>query len=234
MPLSTQEKCLILAIAVLLLLYFMNKNNNSQNPVEHMTTDNQQDTPNQEIVSALDELVAQSENSDLSENTLKQKMTGKNHAVSGEKEVNYSANRESNNSDGALDDFFMKGNTVTNIDNFVGPFKPMHERNVSGDLYAPYQESGDKKKKDVFDLDNYLPQQVNEDWFDNVPEPISVKNRHLINISKQVGVTTIGSSHKNATHDIRGDEYCPKFIVSPWMQSSIDPDTSLVGLCGKN
>lgn len=249
MNLTGQQKCLILAIAVLLLLYFMNKDKENYEPnLEHMTQENptyQQETVQEsnEIVSALDELISESAgstNSSGSESAsddeqLMKKMLGKNHAKKGKKLSNYSAERPSNNADDALDDFFMRGNSVTNVDNFRGPFKPSNDKNASGDSFAPYQQGKQKKQstKDTFDLDNYLPQQVNADWFDNVPEPISVKNRHLINISKQVGVNTIGSSHKNASHDIRGDEYCPKFVVSPWMQSSVEPDTSLVGMCGR-
>lgn len=34
-------------------------------------------------------------------------------------------------------------------------------------------------------------------------DPVSVRNRHLINITKPIGVRTIGSSWKNASHDLR-------------------------------
>jgi hypothetical protein len=81
--------------------------------------------------------------------------------------------------------------------------------------------------EDLFDVDKYLPQEVNDDWFEVQPEPISVKNRHLINITKPIGINTIGTSKRNASWDIRGGPACPKFVVSPWMQSSIEPDTNL-------
>ena len=81
--------------------------------------------------------------------------------------------------------------------------------------------------EDLFDVDKYLPQEVNDDWFEVQPEPISVKNRHLINISKPIGVNTIGTSLRNASYDIRGTPANPKFVVSPWLQSSIEPDVNL-------
>jgi hypothetical protein len=80
---------------------------------------------------------------------------------------------------------------------------------------------------DLFDVDKYLPQEVNDDWFEVQPEPISVKNRHLINITKPIGVNTIGTSKKNASYDLRASPACPKYVVSPWLQSSIEPDTNL-------
>ena len=64
-----------------------------------------------------------------------------------------------------------------------------------------------------------------------MPDAISVKNRHLINISKPIGVNTIGTSLRNPSHDIRGTPSCPKFVISPWLQSSIEPDHNLKGLC---
>lgn len=80
---------------------------------------------------------------------------------------------------------------------------------------------------DLFDVDKYLPQEVNDDFFEVIPEPISVKNRHLINISQPIGINTIGTSLKNASWDIRGAPSCPKYVVSPWLQSSIEPDVNL-------
>lgn len=47
---------------------------------------------------------------------------------------------------------------------------------------------------------------------------------------EKIGVDTIGSSRKYASWDIRGVIPNPKFNVSPWMQSSVDPDNNLVGL----
>ena len=81
--------------------------------------------------------------------------------------------------------------------------------------------------EDLFDVDKYLPQEVNDDWFDVMPEPISVKNRHLINITKPIGINTIGTSLKNANYDLRAAPANPKMTVSPWLQSSIEPDVNL-------
>lgn len=81
--------------------------------------------------------------------------------------------------------------------------------------------------EDLFDVDKYLPQEVNSDWFEVQPEPISVKNRHLINITKPIGINTIGTSLKNATYDLRSAPACPKYVTSPWLNSSIEPDINL-------
>lgn len=113
-------------------------------------------------------------------------------------------------------------------------FLPIDETNSK---FAVFKDNGNNRPKcgsnqdcspeDLFDVDKYLPQEVNDDWFEVTPEPISVKNRHLINITKPVGINTIGTSLKNASWDLRGSPACPKFVVSPWLQSSIEPDTNI-------
>ena len=81
--------------------------------------------------------------------------------------------------------------------------------------------------EDLFDVDKYLPQEVNDDWFEVQKEPISIKNRHLINITKPIGINTIGQSLRNASWDIRGTPANPKIVVSPWLISSIEPDINV-------
>ena len=46
-----------------------------------------------------------------------------------------------------------------------------------------------------------------------------------------IGVNTVGQTLKNPSHDIRGTIYCPKIAnVSPWQQSTIEPDFNLKSL----
>jgi len=80
--------------------------------------------------------------------------------------------------------------------------------------------------EDLYDVDKYLPQEVNSDWFETVAEPISIRNRALINVTRPIGVNTIGSSKKNATYDLRAAPINAKLNVSPWNISSIEPDTN--------
>jgi hypothetical protein len=67
-------------------------------------------------------------------------------------------------------------------------------------------------------------------WFED-PTPVRIKNSQIINIYRQVGVNTQGSSRKNASLDLRGAPANPKTVVSPFLNSSIDPDVNIKGLC---
>ena len=81
-----------------------------------------------------------------------------------------------------------------------------------------------------YDSKNYLPQEVNDEWFDT--DFTQAKNKlnsdSLINTEKYViGVDTVGQSLKNASHDIRGTIANPKFNVSPWNNSTYEPDYNI-------
>lgn len=110
-------------------------------------------------------------------------------------------------------------------------FVPIDE---SKGRYSTYKTQQKKFSTDeLMDSNKLLPQEVNKDWFDTMPEPIKVKNRHLINIAKPVGVDTVGSSRKIPNRDLRPTIVIPKYVVSPFLGSSVDPDLNNVGFCNK-
>lgn len=162
------------------------------------------------------------------------KFNHRNRAHGSFKPSSYSAGRRGALSSSEWQDYFEDNNNVIG-NSLMGSndkFLPVDE---SYNGYAAYQ-SGDRVKcgsnqdcdpQDLFDINKYLPQEVNDDWFEVQPEPISVKNRHLINITKPIGIDTIGSSNRNQSYDIRGAPQNPKFVVSPFLNSSIEPDNHL-------
>lgn len=86
---------------------------------------------------------------------------------------------------------------------------------------------------DLFDVDKMLPQEDRNDWFDITPleSTKKIKGTHLIHPKVHMGVNTISTSLRNATHDIRGDIVNPKLNTGPWNQSTIEPDTNIKGIC---
>jgi hypothetical protein len=72
-----------------------------------------------------------------------------------------------------------------------------------------------------------------EDWLDVEPLQIIKKTRgaHLINPKVYGGVNTIGSTLGVRMYDIRGDLPIPKINVSPWMNSTIEPDANIKNIC---
>ena len=166
---------------------------------------------------------------------LKYKFNGRNKAREGEyKKVSYAGGARGDLGPADWDAYFDHNNNVIGNAQVGGDdkFLPIDE---SSDKLAIFKTKGQAtcgsnqncEPEDLFDVDKYLPQEVNDDWFEVMNEPISVKNRHLINITKPIGINTIGTSLKNANYDLRAAPACPKFVVSPWLQSSIEPDVNL-------
>ena len=99
-------------------------------------------------------------------------------------------------------------------------------------------------KTDVIDLNrnnvknynakDYLPKEVNDDWFntDFSQAKYKMNDDKLINTERYVvGVNTVGQSLKNASYDIRGAINVPKYSVSPWNNSTTEPDYNIKPLC---
>ncbi len=234
---KNEIKYLLLAIGVLAVVYLINRYSSNTDPVDTFASvqaseDTLQDIPrdasndNYSSESSLaTEEVSQSE-----KNRIESKFESKNKSKGGVyKRANYkdgSRGQDAEEVGKYFDDYnsLVKAGHLAN-DEYVG--------NDEGDILAPYK-GGERKPltdDDIFKSDNYLPQETNKDWFEVMPEPISVKNRHLINVSRPVGVNTIGNSLRNASWDLRGSPPCPKFVVSPWQQSTIEPDYNIKGLC---
>jgi len=256
-----QTKCLILIIAGLLLLYFVNKHYtdtkssaNSESEPETFIPETQNnenfnvldykdsmDDSIESYVSVSDEEENDSQNMSSSEedttsmssddtSDYKKKMLSKNSSPT-KKQVSFVADNRGNNPDSsALDAFFTSNNPYNDPNDFF----PNNDKGSGGWQAVPPTSGKNKKEttKDMFNINNYMPDEQPKNWFDSMPETVSVKNRHLINITKAVGNNTVGSSLKNPSYDIRGNEACPKFVVSPWMQSSIEPDININSWCG--
>lgn len=168
---------------------------------------------------------------------IKRKFITRDTARNGKYKVSNYANgiRGTDRINGELESYLDRSNELIQddysvTDNFTG-----YDDDKAGEKYAKYNPEKRKLNKykldEIFNSDNYLPKHVRDDWFEIVPEAISVKNRHLINVSKPIGINTIGTSLRNPSWDIRGTPACPKFVVAPWLQSTIEPDTNLKSLC---
>jgi len=164
---------------------------------------------------------------------LNDKFIGKNTNVTPqEKKFSYSSNKRGNTDLGEWNAYFTQNNEPISV-NYVMNNNKFVPSESSPTNMATYNGANKKMTdpSEVFKSDELLPQEMVKDWFEVMPDQIKVKNRHLINVTKPIGVNTIGSSLKNPSYDIRGTPPCPKFVVSPWMQSSIEPDINIKGLC---
>ncbi len=79
--------------------------------------------------------------------------------------------------------------------------------------------------------DDLLPKK-SENWFETPSVGTRIDDANLLaDAIFKTGVDTVGSTRKNPSYDIRGNIPNPKFPVSPWNNSSYEPDNNLRGLC---
>jgi hypothetical protein len=79
--------------------------------------------------------------------------------------------------------------------------------------------------------DDLLPKK-SENWFETPSVGTRIDDANLLaDAIFKTGVDTIGSTRKNPSYDMRGNIANPKFPVSPWNNSSYEPDNNLRGLC---
>lgn len=143
---------------------------------------------------------------------------GKNANTSGNyKNMSYAENDRG--CAGDIDRYFMDGN----VDEVAGPNNFGALDSVSNKYAAYVTKKTDEGLLPVEDV-------AESGWFED-PTPVRIKNSQIINIYRQVGVNTQGSSRKNASLDLRGAPANPKTVVSPFLNSSIDPDVNIKGLC---
>lgn len=230
MPLSTQTKSILVISAILAIIYMIYNNYSSKRNYndrvrnyEYMENVNDVQS-NDPTFDELNEVPTESEY------MFSQRTTSKNRASNGYKEANYSNGIRGNSDYDSFTNYFENGNELVLSGNSNNDqYNPSDEAaNLAGYKSA---NSGRPTDEDIFKLDDFLPQESNKQWFDVMPEPTSVKNRHLINVARPIGVNTIGTTLKNPSYDIRGTPSCPKYVVSPFLNSSIEPDINIKGLC---
>ena len=136
----------------------------------------------------------------------------------------------------------------SHLDYNVHNFEPndQSELGISGsnldDAFAapiPYGATTDtidfkKQNMDNYNARDFLPKEVNDEWFetDFSLSKYQLNDDKLINTDKYIiGINTVGQSLKNASWDIRGTIPNPKLVVSPWNNSTYEPDFNLKPLC---
>jgi hypothetical protein len=155
------------------------------------------------------------------------KMVGRNSSLrSGGKykRSSYKHGKRGGRDDAGLDEYFKNNlSRKSSSDEFAG-------YDQSGDNLAQYIPGKGRKSDDMFNSKDLLPKEKNDEWFET-HNNVKVKNSHLINVYRPIGANTVSGTLRNPTYDFRGDVANPRYVVSPWNQSTIDPDINNVGLC---
>jgi hypothetical protein len=70
-----------------------------------------------------------------------------------------------------------------------------------------------------------LPNDPNSKWAQANPMGQGdISGKNFLSAGALIGVNTVGQSLRNANLQLRSEPACPQMQVSPWMQSTIEPD----------
>ena len=142
-------------------------------------------------------------------------------------------------------DNYVQPNVETNMNsNTNPPIDSANASNLTGVFEFQGQDADDASYAGLVDINrnnvtsynakDFLPKEINSDWFDTdfSQAKHTLNDDKLINTERYViGINTVGESLKNASYDIRGTVPNPKFSVSPWNNSTYEPDYNIKPLC---
>ena len=75
--------------------------------------------------------------------------------------------------------------------------------------------------------DDLLPRDVESAWTQVAPSGQgSLSDQNFLTAGFHVGINTVGQSLRNANLQVRSEPPNPQVKVSPWLQSTIEPDSN--------
>lgn len=81
--------------------------------------------------------------------------------------------------------------------------------------------------KDQLTPGELLPQDPNSKWAQvNPAGQGGLENQNFLNAGHHVGMNTVGQTLRNANYQLRSEPPNPQVKVSPWQQTTIEPDTN--------
>jgi hypothetical protein len=79
--------------------------------------------------------------------------------------------------------------------------------------------------KEQLTAEELLPQDNSSLWAQVNPSGEgSLKDRNFLQSGYHIGINTVGQTLRNANLQLRSEPPCPQVKVSPWIQSTIEPD----------
>ena len=112
----------------------------------------------------------------------------------------------------------------------VGENEVFHE--VQGNKQQQEEKRPENVPKDCFPKDQLspgelLPKDANSTWAQVNPSGQGeLRDQNFLNAGYHVGINTVGQTMRNPNLQIRSEPANPQVKVSPWLQSTIEPDSN--------
>jgi hypothetical protein len=112
--------------------------------------------------------------------------------------------------------------------------KPMNDDLVGGDTQQQYNNNPSLQQlrqaacfpKEMLTPEELKPQDNSSLWAQVNPDGEgSLKGRSFLQAGHHIGINTVGQTLRNANLQLRSEPPNPQVLVSPWNQTTIEPDT---------
>jgi len=214
----------VLAVVIGFLLYCLNCEDNKQKQVKENYVDRKVETDN-----TIKNIIKDDDKKSLLASTISNKVV--NDELKQNDLINSILNNDSNvkNNEApvdVMDNLIIQDSNKESINEPVGVgvkqlYAGVDDIIMNVDVGSFFNEKGAMVSSDL------LPnKEVNEFSQFNIETPYLDANLAANGVRK-LGIDTIGNSKRFATHDLRGSIPCPKFVVSPWNNSTADPDLNI-------
>lgn len=133
------------------------------------------------------------------------------------------------------DDFEFAGDADAAAELSGGSGAPVPLEASSNEVHLPVSDkrSGGKSTIDAFPADRLKPEDLlpkdaaNSKWAQANPAGQGdIKDQNFLTAGYHMGFNTQGSSLRNPSYDLRSTPANPRYTVSVWQQSTIEPDQS--------
>jgi len=105
------------------------------------------------------------------------------------------------------------------VEGFANPSEPSNVPFAAGNAPSNCYPKNQLKATEL------LPADPNSKWAQVNPQGAGdIAGKNYLNAGALIGVNTVGQSLRNASHDLRSEPANPQVSVSPWFNSTIEPD----------
>jgi hypothetical protein len=109
-------------------------------------------------------------------------------------------------------------------DSDVGAKVEHYQNQASEPLPRPKDTSLSCAGKDQLKPEELLPLDEDTEWSKANPVQQTLQDKNFLTAGHNVGINTVGQTLRNANLQLRSEPPNPQTIVSPWLQSTIEPD----------
>jgi len=125
-------------------------------------------------------------------------------------------------------------NFENEVNNNIGPSEGVENNEVNAPINDNDVEEEDVTSlpsecypKEVLDSEDLLPNDSNSTWAQTNPNGQgALTDKNFLSAGFHVGVNTVGQTLRNGNRQLRSDPPNPQTKVSPWMQTTIEPDVN--------